>query len=171
MTQLEFLPFFSLRDMVKFLQVSKECNQLIDPNSLKNCINYQVLFKAWGIKLTPAEVAETKILSTRALQVLAKHMMIKSIVKSQRIIPTKAVNSVTGTSSIPDMTTLTDQSLSQLRNMTITQLQWMDGHLLTFGLTLNDGQTCKAGPSDFNKSHKFDPANKITKIKTIIRWN
>ena len=38
----------------------------------------------------------------------------------------------------------------------------------TIGFTLNDGQTCKAGTEDCNKSHSFDPTKKITKIEVII---
>ena len=76
------LPYLSLRDMVKFCQVNKECNQLMDPNSKKHRINYEVVFAEQGIRLTSAEVAETKISTLKALQVLAKCMMIKSIILS-----------------------------------------------------------------------------------------
>jgi hypothetical protein len=80
------LPYFSLRDMVKFCQVSKECNKLMDPNSKRHRINYEVVFAEQGIQLTPAEVAETLISTSKALQALAKCMMIKSICFSQKII-------------------------------------------------------------------------------------
>jgi hypothetical protein len=53
------LPYFSLRDMVNFCQVSKECNQLMDPNSKRHRINYEIVFAEHGIRLTPAEVSET----------------------------------------------------------------------------------------------------------------
>jgi len=64
---------------------------MMDPNSSKHCINYHVLFSKQGIALTQADVEETKKSTSRALKVLAKHLMIKSIIKSQRIIPNKAV--------------------------------------------------------------------------------
>ncbi len=40
--------------------------------------------------------------------------------------------------------------------------------VLSFGLNLSDGQTCKAGNNNFDQSHFFDPAKKITKITCII---
>ena len=36
------------------------------------------------------------------------------------------------------------------------------------GFTLSDGQSSKAGISNFIKSHNFDPNKKITRIETII---
>ena len=44
----------------------------------------------------------------RALKVLAKYMMKKSVIKSKRIIGTSIVELVTGTVNFPNMTTLAD---------------------------------------------------------------
>ena len=82
----------------------------MDPNSAKHCINYQVLFGLQGITLTPAEVQETKISISRALQVAAKCMVLKSITKSLRIIGKNAVDKVSGTSTIPEMKTLAEKA-------------------------------------------------------------
>ena len=43
------------KSLAKFAQISKDCNQLLDPRS-KNCVNFKVLFEAQGIKLTLADV-------------------------------------------------------------------------------------------------------------------
>jgi hypothetical protein len=66
-TMMEILPFFYPREMAKFRQISKDCNELMDPNSSKHRINYQVLFSQQGITLTLADIEETKISTTRAL--------------------------------------------------------------------------------------------------------
>ena len=42
-------------------------------------------------------------------------------------------------------------------------------YLETFGLILNNGQTCSAGTSVCDKSYIFDPSKKITKIVCIDR--
>ena len=73
------------KSLAKFAQLSRNCNQLLDPRS-KHCVNFQVLFEAQGIKLEPADVEETLISTSRALQVPAKRMMLNSIFYSQRII-------------------------------------------------------------------------------------
>jgi hypothetical protein len=83
----------------------------MDPNSKRHRINYQVLFEAWGIKLTPTEVEETQISISRALQVAAKCTMIKYICYSKRIIGKMAVKLVTSTVNIPNMLTLAEESL------------------------------------------------------------
>ena len=51
LTMLELLPCFGPRTLAEFRQINKECNQLMDPNSKKHCINYLVLFKSWDITL------------------------------------------------------------------------------------------------------------------------
>ena len=59
-------------------------------------------------------------------------------------------------------------SLQELRNLTITQVQWY-GNIVSLGFTLSDGKNCRAGTSyDFNRSHVFDPSKKITKIVTTV---
>ena len=93
--------------------------------------------------------------------------MLKSIVKSLRIIPTNCVKRVKGTVNLLDMPTLAIMSLQELRNLAITQVQWYGVNSL--GFTLSDGKTCKAGTSyDFAKSHVFDKSKKITKIVIIV---
>ena len=106
MTQMKLLRYFGPRTLAKFRQINKDCNQLMDPKSMTHCINYLRLFKSWGISPPPADVSKTEISASRALQVAAKCMMLKSIVKSQRIIGRDYVKHVTGTSSIPNMQTL-----------------------------------------------------------------
>ena len=39
---------------------------------------------------------------------------------------------------------------------------------VTVGVTLNDGQSCKAGTEDYGYSYTFDPSKKITKIESIV---
>ena len=66
-------------------------------------VNFQVLFESQGIYLSSGELEETKISLSRALQAALKYKMIKSIVKSLRIIPTYAVKNVKGTVNLLDM--------------------------------------------------------------------
>ena len=96
--------------------------------------------------------------------------MIKSIVKSLRIIPTEGVLYVKGTVNLLDMPTLAKMNLQELGNLSIRQVQW--NVYSTLGFTLSDGQTCRAGTSwDFVNSHVFDQSKKITKIVTTVHWN
>ena len=77
-----------------------------------------------GITLKSYEVYEIKNSksASRALKVLAEYMIHKSIVKSPRIIVPKAVDWIVGTSSIPDLKTLTKKSWQELRELTITKM-------------------------------------------------
>ena len=67
------------------------------------------------------------------------------------------------------MISLAKKSLQELRDLTITQVQWQSN--ATLGFTLNDGQTCKAGSYDFDKSYTVDPDKNITSIQVIIKKN
>ena len=92
--------------------------------------------------------------------------MLDLIFQSKRIIPKRAVDGVIGTLLSPEMTRLEENSWQELRNLTITQVQW-DG-VETIGFTINDSQDCKVGPDDFEATHTFDPSKKISKIVVII---
>ena len=61
-------PLYSLRDLITFSLISKECNQLMDPNSKRHRINFEVLFAEQGIRLTPTEVKESQIQTSKALK-------------------------------------------------------------------------------------------------------
>jgi hypothetical protein len=65
MTIIMLFPYFVARDLANFSQVSKSCNELVNPKS-KHCVNFKVLFEAWGINLTPADEKETLISTNRA---------------------------------------------------------------------------------------------------------
>ena len=133
-------------------------------------VNYKVLFAAQGVELTDSEVQETKKSISRALQVALEAVnkwAISSIVKSKRIIGNSAVSKVTGTKRIPHMATLGTKSLAELKVLTISQVQQWSASTISF--TLNDGQSCTIGKSlEYNRSHVFDPAKKITRIEVII---
>ena len=92
--------------------------------------------------------------------------MLDLIFQSKRIIPKRAVDGVIGTLLSPEMTRLEENSWQELRNLTITQVQW-DG-VETIGFTINDSQDCKVGPDDFEATHTFDPSKKITRVEVII---
>ena len=139
----------------------------MDPNAAMHCINYQVLFETWGIKLTHDEVVETKISALRALKVIRKNMILKSIIKSERIIGREDGNLLERTLSIPEMATLSDKSLIDLRNLTISKVEWQ-GFIGSLSLTLTDGQSGTGGEEDLREWYTFDPTKKITKIETII---
>ena len=117
MTTIVLLPLLNIKELARFSKVNKACNQL-----MIKYVNFEVLFEAWGFKLSPTEVAETKISPFSALQVAAKYIMIRSLINSSHIIPNYLVNKVRSTFSIPDRTLLANMSLQELRNLTITQV-------------------------------------------------
>ena len=60
------------------------------------------------------------------------------------------------------------KSMTELKNLAITKVQWCSYKLETIAFSINDGQSCKAGSREAcYESHVFDPAKKITSIKTI----
>ena len=154
MTGMELLPLLNIWEILKFQQLSKASYQF-----LLKYVNFKVLFEVWGVQLTDTQVEETKISTTRALQVALKCLMIKSIIENQHIIGKYAV--VTGNVSIPDFKKLSNMSLQELKKLTITKVQW-NAYFRTLGFTLNDSQSCKAGNENPNYSHIFDPAKRIT---------
>ena len=79
--QIVLFSLLNPKGLAKFIRLNKNCKQLLDPRS-KYCVNFQVLFEAWGIQLTPGDVGETLISTARALQVAAKCIILKSITKS-----------------------------------------------------------------------------------------
>ena len=68
--------------------------------------------------------------------------------------------------SAPDMPSLANMSVKNLRNLTITQVEWNNYYSIAF--TLSDGQKCKAGSFSFLDCHTFNPSKKITRIECII---
>ena len=92
MTIIILFPFLKPRELATFCQLNKACLEL-----MLKYVNYQVLVQAWGINLTPADVEETRISRSRALQMAAKYMVLKSIIESPRIIGKEASRYVTRT--------------------------------------------------------------------------
>ena len=85
------------RELAKFCQINKDCNKLLDPRSTY-CVNFKVLIEeVFGIKLTPAEVEETLISTSRALQIAEKYLKLKSLnfIRSSKIVVEYA--KITGT--------------------------------------------------------------------------
>ena len=114
------------------------------------------MFEVWGIQLTPADAEYTRKTS-KALELAAKQMIQKSISRSPKMIPEFRVKTVKSTVNVPNISSITN------KNLAITSVQWHTWDTCwALGFTLNDGQTCKAGEVDFEHSHIFDPAKKIT---------
>ena len=74
--------------------------------------------------------------------------------------------------TVPDLPKLATMSLQELRNLTITKVEWND-NLQSFRLTLNDGQSVEAlYEKEIGSlcgeiySHNFDPSKKITRVET-----
>ena len=67
MTIIVMLPLLNIQELARFCKLNKTFYQL-----MLNYVNFEVLFKAWHLKLTTDEVDEIKISSFRALQVAAK---------------------------------------------------------------------------------------------------
>ena len=113
--------------------------------------------------------AESKFLKLKEKEHLEKLKIINSIIRSQRIIGKNSLKKAQGSVSTPDLATLAEKSLDELRDLKIAQLEYQDE---TVSFTLNDGQTCKAGTTVFDKKQsmidKFDQKKKITKVECII---
>ena len=67
----------------------------------------------------------------------AKCLLVKSIIESPRIIGEYSVDRVTGTVLVPDKTTLAKKNWHELRNLTITHVEFH--FLYSLGFTLSDG--------------------------------
>ena len=69
---------------------------------------------------------------------------------------------------VPDMPTLENKNVLELRNLTVTQIKWSKPDALS--LTLSDDQSCEARSrfGGFTDSHTFDRAKNITQVKVII---
>ena len=65
MTSNELLPFLNPNQLRRFSRLNKTSYRIMQN------LNYQVLFEAWGITLTPDEVKETKISASKALNLAA----------------------------------------------------------------------------------------------------
>ena len=117
MVVIVLFPYLSPRELARFCQLNQSCCQL-----LLKYVNFQVLFEAQGIYLSPGELEETKISLSRALQAVLKYKMFKSIVKSLRIIGKDAVQTVKGTVNLLDMPTLAKMNLQELGNLSIRQV-------------------------------------------------
>ena len=115
MCQIVLFQLLGPRELAKFCQISKDCNKLLDPRSTY-CVNFKVLIEeVFGIKLTPAEVEETLISTSRALQIAEKYLKLKSFIKSTKIVGTNA--EITGTMNIPSKKTLDEKSVQELSKL------------------------------------------------------
>jgi hypothetical protein len=112
-------------------------------------------------------VDATLISASIALKTAANCMKLKSITRSQRIIPRRKVEYVTGTVSIPNTQEIFNKSLRELSQLKITEVRW-NKSIKTLGFKLNDGSNCKARENKCGNSHIFDPEKKITEIACII---
>jgi hypothetical protein len=77
MAVIVLFPFLKIRELARFCRINMACCHL-----LKKIVNFQVLFKTWGLNLTSAELEETLLSASIALQVAAKYLMLNSITKS-----------------------------------------------------------------------------------------
>ena len=115
MCQIVLFQLLGPRELAKFCQISKDCNKLLDPRST-HCVNFKVLIEeVFGIKLTPAEVEETLISTSRALQIAEKYLKLKSFIRSTKIVG--ADMNVTGTMNIPSEKTLDEKSVQELSKL------------------------------------------------------
>ena len=163
MTCMELLPLLNIWEILKFCQLNKASYHL-----LRKYVNFKVLFEAWGIRLTDAQVEHTKISLASAFKLALKLFMLKSIIESQQMIGKYSV--LTNHVSLPDLKTFSNITLQSLRKLHITQVSWND--IFNIEFTLSNGQFCNAG-TDFryDQNHFFDFREKITRIEVIIKRN
>ena len=95
----------------------------------------------FGIKLTPAEVEETLISTSRALQIAEKYLKLKSFIRSEKIVATNA--EITGMMNIPNQQTLDGKSIQELSKLAFENLQW--NGTATLVIATNNGESVKSG--------------------------
>ena len=121
MCQIVLFQLLGPRELAKFCQISKDCNKLLDPRSTY-CVNFKVLIEeVFGIKLTPAEVEETLISTSRALQIAEKYLKLKSFIRSAKIVGASA--KITGTVNIPSEKTLVEKSVQELSKLKFQRVE------------------------------------------------
>ena len=92
--------------------------------------------------------------------------MLKSITKSQHIIPKNEVINVKSRLIFPEKQKLTIKNVKELRTLKIKNV-WCIG-TKKIGFTLSDGQPSKQGIIPKCFGHSFDPAKKITRVECFI---
>ena len=133
------IAFFNPCELARCFRLNKAFYRLM---LNKNHVNFQLLFEDWGIKLTPSEVEETNTSPSRALEVAAKYWILKSIIKSPKIMAKKRNPFEKGNksrTSVPDVKTLDSKNVLELRNLAIKQVYWhTEKPTWTLGVTLSD---------------------------------
>ena len=101
------------------------------------------------------------------MQIAEKYLKLKSFISSEEIFATKA--NIRGTMNVPNQRTLDGKSIQELSKLAFEKVQWEDYLFLTFGITLNNGESVKSGTDvEFNTSHTLDQSKNITKIVTTV---
>ena len=177
--QIALFPFMDPKGLLRFSQINKACKLLLDPRS-KYCVNFEMLFKAWGINLTPHEVKNTLKSTILALKMAMQYLREWILNKSEQIVPKRCAGVVRNTVSIPfalnkkklsyeEVKELGKDSLEKaffFEQLSISKVKWND--IYTLGFTLKNGQTVRAGTRNFTNSYTFNPKKKITRVETII---
>ncbi len=71
--------------------------------------------------------------------------MLNSFVKSKQLLAQKFLDPHAGKIVFPDMAILVKKTFEELKNLNITKIEAFDNAICTFGMTLSDGLSCKAG--------------------------
>jgi len=114
------LPSFKLYELVRFCRLNKACYEIIE-----NKVNYEVLLETQGIKkkINPFILAAFKsgpfTSKLNGLKELAKHLLIKTISRSEQIGEFIPFGTTVKTTRIPNFRTLACKSLEQLRSLSI----------------------------------------------------
>ncbi len=117
MTVIVLFPFFKPWELARFCQFNKAYKEL-----LLRHVNFQVLFEAWGIILTPAEMEETYISTSIALKLAAKKFILKSIKKSKHMIAREAIKILRRKEIVPKISKLEAKSFEELTKLRIKQV-------------------------------------------------
>ena len=82
MTAMMIFPVLCPWELARFCRLKKASHSIF-----QKIVNFKALFEAWGLNLTPAQIKETLISASIALQVAAKCIMLKSLFYSSQITP------------------------------------------------------------------------------------
>jgi hypothetical protein len=99
--------------------------------------------------------------------------MLNSLVKSKQLLGEKPIDPHSGKIVFPGIEIFAKKSFEELKNLKITKIEAHIDNIHTFGMTLSDGLSCKAGTEypNYNNCFYIDPTKPIAKIEMIMHTN
>ena len=91
--------------------------------------------------------------------------------RSIRVRPLRPGSAITGQIVFPDLQSLQAKTYKQLVDLRPARFDWDTAIIYSFGMSLADGQSCKAGTRGYSYNLVVDDKTRITKVDVYIRNN